>query len=280
MIDYTNADIKLDEIKKEIGERLKGMRHKHVFTLDKLVQESIATKPTIIKWEKGKALPHTEQLIALAKLYECDPSYLLCESNEENKRYSAITRQTGILSKAIKHLKKLLCKKGVYLDHLEDNNSLVELAFINHLIINSSRYTDALIAKQNINKARKALKKEYAKSSQLQYIYECIKILDKNHYTPNVLPGFQAGYDYDMERIRVLIPDDADVFSGSKLTPGKINEIRTLTYKYFDILSENYEKQIDLMIYNEFMATIDNFLRNFDRNLCSYFDAISNQKSN
>lgn len=55
---------------------LRAARVNAEMTLDEVASQIHRTKGTIIKWEKGKAIPSASDFMQLCKLYECDPNVI------------------------------------------------------------------------------------------------------------------------------------------------------------------------------------------------------------
>lgn len=53
----------------KIPERLRELRQAHGYSQEELAEKILVTRQAISKWERGDALPDTENLIALAEIY-------------------------------------------------------------------------------------------------------------------------------------------------------------------------------------------------------------------
>lgn len=85
-----------------IGQRIKAERNKLNLTqeqlaeeIEKLIFQSVGQN-TIATWENGKVLPPLPKLIALAELFGCDVSYLLCDYDQRTRDISDISQLTGL----------------------------------------------------------------------------------------------------------------------------------------------------------------------------------------
>ena len=62
---------------KVISERIKELRLENHFSQGKLGELLLVSQDTISLWETGKALPNTEYIILMCKLFEISADYLL-----------------------------------------------------------------------------------------------------------------------------------------------------------------------------------------------------------
>ena len=61
-----------------IGKRVKEIRIEHGLSQQKFGELLSVSQDTISLWEKGKSLPTTEFLIAIAKQFDVSIDYILC----------------------------------------------------------------------------------------------------------------------------------------------------------------------------------------------------------
>lgn len=61
-----------------IGKRVKEIRIEHGLSQQKFGELLSVSQDTISLWEKGKSLPTTEFLIAIAKQFDVSVDYILC----------------------------------------------------------------------------------------------------------------------------------------------------------------------------------------------------------
>ena len=61
-----------------IGKRIKEIRIEHGLSQQKLGELLSVSQDTISLWEKGKSVPTTEFLIAIAKKFDISADYILC----------------------------------------------------------------------------------------------------------------------------------------------------------------------------------------------------------
>ena len=66
----------MDMIK--IGERIKEIRLEYGLSQEKFGQILSVSQDTVSLWEKGKSVPTTEFLIAIAKAFDVSVDYILC----------------------------------------------------------------------------------------------------------------------------------------------------------------------------------------------------------
>ena len=62
---------------KVIGERIKELRLENHFSQAKLGDLLLVSQDTISLWENKKALPNTEYIISMCKIFEISADYLL-----------------------------------------------------------------------------------------------------------------------------------------------------------------------------------------------------------
>ena len=75
----------------QIAERLQKIRKEHGYSQEQLADELGVSRQAVSKWERGEASPDTDNLIALARLYNISVDNLLFDSPAEQ------TGQTQIL---------------------------------------------------------------------------------------------------------------------------------------------------------------------------------------
>ncbi|MBQ8428882.1 MAG: helix-turn-helix transcriptional regulator [Clostridia bacterium] len=61
-----------------IGKRIKEIRNEHGFSQQKFGALLSVSQDTVSLWEKGKSVPTTEFLIAIAKQFDISTDYILC----------------------------------------------------------------------------------------------------------------------------------------------------------------------------------------------------------
>ncbi len=69
MADMTAPTTEVYFMISKIPERLRELRQAHGYSQEELAEKMIVTRQAISKWERGDALPDTENLIALAEIY-------------------------------------------------------------------------------------------------------------------------------------------------------------------------------------------------------------------
>ena len=67
----------------QIAERLQKIRKEHGYSQEQLADELGVSRQAVSKWERGEASPDTDNLIALARLYNISIDYLLFEKLPE-----------------------------------------------------------------------------------------------------------------------------------------------------------------------------------------------------
>jgi transcriptional regulator with XRE-family HTH domain len=69
MADMTPLTTEVYFMISKIPERLRELRQAHGYSQEELAEKILVTRQAISKWERGDALPDTENLIALAEIY-------------------------------------------------------------------------------------------------------------------------------------------------------------------------------------------------------------------
>lgn len=83
MYKYGQGELNMDE---KIAERLAKLRKEHNFSQEQLADELGVSRQAISKWERGETSPDTDNLIALAKLYNTSLDELLWDNRAEEKK--------------------------------------------------------------------------------------------------------------------------------------------------------------------------------------------------
>ena len=63
---------------KQIGNRIKELRIENSLSQQRFGELLSVSQDTISLWEKGKSIPTTEYLIAIAKQFDVSVDYILC----------------------------------------------------------------------------------------------------------------------------------------------------------------------------------------------------------
>ena len=74
----------------QIAERLQKIRKEHGYSQEQLADELGVSRQAVSKWERGEASPDTDNLIALARLYDISIDYLLFEKTAEKESVPAV----------------------------------------------------------------------------------------------------------------------------------------------------------------------------------------------
>lgn len=74
----------------QIAERLQKLRKEHGYSQEQLADELGVSRQAVSKWERGEASPDTDNLIALAHLYNISVDYLLFETGEKRKEIESV----------------------------------------------------------------------------------------------------------------------------------------------------------------------------------------------
>ena len=91
-----------------IADRLREERKSKRVTQDKMAEDLLISKPTIISWEKknGKnKVPSPDQILALCEYFDCDYGYIICEYDSRKHENADIQDQIGLSEQAIELLK-------------------------------------------------------------------------------------------------------------------------------------------------------------------------------
>ena len=81
----------------QIAERLQKIRKEHGYSQEQLADELGVSRQAVSKWERGEASPDTDNLIALARLYNISIDYLLFEKTaEEVKEVKPCAEQPNV----------------------------------------------------------------------------------------------------------------------------------------------------------------------------------------
>ena len=72
----------------QIAERLQKLRKEHGYSQEQLADEMGVSRQAVSKWERGEASPDTDNLIALARLYNISVDDLLFEKPAEAEKES------------------------------------------------------------------------------------------------------------------------------------------------------------------------------------------------
>lgn len=75
----------------KITERLVRIRKEHNYSQEQLAEELGVSRQAVSKWERGEASPDTDNLIALARLYNTSLDDLLFETPTEVKKEEELT---------------------------------------------------------------------------------------------------------------------------------------------------------------------------------------------
>lgn len=94
-----------------IGQRIKEERENLGFSQGELAEAcnlSMNSRQTIAKWESGKQLPPTNDLLKLCELFKCELGYLLCEADYakgyKSRTATELYEKTGLSEPAVENL--------------------------------------------------------------------------------------------------------------------------------------------------------------------------------
>lgn len=95
--------------KELIAARLASERKRNGYTQEELAETNIASKPTIVNWEKSDGknrIPTLEQLLELCELYDCEVGYILGEYDTRTRAATDIFAETGLTEETVTKLQK------------------------------------------------------------------------------------------------------------------------------------------------------------------------------
>ncbi len=84
-----------------IGERIKECRTDKKMKQEDLGNRVHVVRQTVSKWEKGEIIPPLETMLQLCNIFDCELSYLLCESDFKTKNLQGIAAYTGLSENAV-----------------------------------------------------------------------------------------------------------------------------------------------------------------------------------
>lgn len=90
--------------KEIIASRLASERKRNGYTQETLAETNIASKPTIVSWERADGknrIPTLEQLLELCELYGCEVGYLLGEYDTRTRVATDVCKETGLSEEAV-----------------------------------------------------------------------------------------------------------------------------------------------------------------------------------
>lgn len=95
--------------------RLEALRINSGMTQTQVSEKVGCTPKSYRSWERGKAIPNTRDLIALAKLFDVSTDYILELSDYQRTEYKMLSELTGLNEEAVKSL----CppKEDRYIEH-------------------------------------------------------------------------------------------------------------------------------------------------------------------
>lgn len=90
----------------DISEKLLNLRKAHNLTQEQLAEQLDISRQSVSKWESGQAVPETDKLVALSKIFHVTTDYLLKPSEVDE-----LTLKTEILEQQQQELKEACRKK-------------------------------------------------------------------------------------------------------------------------------------------------------------------------
>jgi len=90
-----------------IGERIFEEREKKGWTRKDLllkIHKSAQSHKSVKAWETGKCLPDLGSIVLMAKAFDCDIGYLLCDYDEKRYFTADVSEQTGLSIEAVERI--------------------------------------------------------------------------------------------------------------------------------------------------------------------------------
>lgn len=253
---YWKIDLTNEKTKANIATRLHTERINAGLSLDGLALKIGYSKPTVVKWEKGwknnegnNTIPTLDQLIALAKLYNCTPDYLLCEYDCKTKEMTDINRETGLTPTSIELLQKISSTK--HGDPNFDVNCLF-LSFLNYFIENSASIYEPLLQRQKLASLQKDFDNEgtdkdiIRKSCEAFGLNSTINADPQNNHLDN-LP-FKH-----LLKNHLAKTDDKD----------RSDELAQKCIKYYTVLTPTKIKLSEFSLYDSFLDIVKDFFKKY-----------------
>lgn len=114
----------------DLAEKLKSIRKEKGLDQKELASLLHVSRQTVIEWEKGRATPKSDYLIALCNLYDRDIDYLIGRLEEPTHDIKFICDQTGLSARAVLKLKQKKRSNRMYsqiLSWLLESNDFDEI---------------------------------------------------------------------------------------------------------------------------------------------------------
>jgi len=277
MIDYYTEVTNSRYTRQKIAKRLHHERIRANLSLDRLSEITGYSKPTVQRWEKGwkegtgeNVIPTLDQLLDLCTLYECSPSYLLCEHDTRTRVGFDAELQLGLTEDSIKTFQQDVIFQ---LNTLRTDPATTFMCFLNFLLKNMSTIRDVVLergyhehweklaSKQpGIEVAREALR-----TPEIQHIIFRIRDFrdtdEKNQHWINELKKLLSDY-YDKHR-------------PSNLTTEYLVE-RTIAYCGY--VHPNVLRQNDFALSDAFLDVVRRFFANYEEEMASYNQFVLKQQ--
>lgn len=74
----------VDQIQMSIGENIRSQREQRRISQKALAEAIGSGENTVAGWEKGRSIPPSDKIVAMAKLFECSTDEILLDSNERD----------------------------------------------------------------------------------------------------------------------------------------------------------------------------------------------------
>lgn len=81
------------------GEKLQALRKKHGWTQEELAAKITVSRQALSKWELGAAIPDTENVLQISKLFGVSTDYLLNDEYDSDNDIPAVQAKSEALTK-------------------------------------------------------------------------------------------------------------------------------------------------------------------------------------
>ncbi len=85
----------------KFGEKLQSLRKKQGWTQEELAAKITVSRQALSKWELGTAMPDTENVLQISKVFGVSTDYLLNDEFESDDDIPAVQVKSDVLTKNI-----------------------------------------------------------------------------------------------------------------------------------------------------------------------------------
>lgn len=270
--------------KAKIAKRLHDERKAHGYTLNKLIELSGFSKPTVQSWEKGwdeqtgkNKIPSLEQLCTLSNLYQCSFEYLLCLTPERTNLLTDICKETGLTEQSVNILHEHFSYELTHPSEpfeftpprqytpasffLLSDWRIDIFAFLNYFIEHYSEFGHQLSLRRPIELLQKSLNElPLKKKNDILKGYNFVV----SKFGNNV-------YSSDLLIDRLLIPPALQEYYHSLgYEFEEASELVQLVEQYYFVLSPATLKRADYELNDTFMDVVKSFYASFSEHITDY----------